>query len=150
MIKNLGKRFLTLCLLTVGGSIVANAHIDSVLRIEANVPFAFSVGDTTLPAGKYEIKMLDDRTPNLLILRSADGDTSVIFGTENAQRRDNQPAQKTELVFNKVGDKYFLSQIWVSGSSSGSEVPKLRVDKRLAGDGSQPKEHSVVGFLKRL
>jgi hypothetical protein len=56
MMKNLGKLFLTLCLLAVGGGVVANAQIDGVSQIEANVPFAFTVGDTKLPAGKYNIR----------------------------------------------------------------------------------------------
>jgi hypothetical protein len=88
MIKNLGRLFLTLCLLTVGG-VVANAQINSVSRIEASVPFAFTVGDTTLPAGKYEIRTLDDSANNVLLLRSANGHTSVIFDAENTQTKDN-------------------------------------------------------------
>jgi hypothetical protein len=150
MFNNLGKLFLTLCLLTVAGGVVANAHVDSDSRIQANIPFVFTVGDTTLPAGKYEIRTLDDASSDVLILRSADGDTSVIFVTENTRRRDNQPAAKTELVFNKVGDNYFLSQIWVTGNASGSELPKSRMERRLAGDSSLSEKHSVVGFLKSL
>lgn len=150
MIRNLGKLFLTLCLLTVGGGVVANAQIDSDMRIQANVPFAFAVGDTTLPAGNYEIKRVDDNAPNVLELRSADGRTSVIFETENAQTRDDQAASKTELVFDKFGDEYFFSQLWVSGSVSGSELPKSRMEKRLASSGSQSEKRSLVAVLKHL
>jgi hypothetical protein len=150
MIRNLGKLFLTLCLLTVGGGVVANAQIDSDMQIQANVPFAFAVGDTTLPAGNYEIKRVDDNAPNVLELRSADGRTSVIFETENAQTRDDQAASKTELVFNKFGDEYFFSQLWVSGSVSGSELPKSRMEKRLASSGSHSERHSLVAVLKHL
>jgi hypothetical protein len=150
MIRNLGKLFLTLCLLTVGGGVVANAQIDSDMRIQANVPFAFAVGDTTLPAGNYEIKRVDDNAPNVLELRSADGRTSVIFETENAQTRDDQAASKTELVFNKFGDEYFFSQLWVSGSVSGSDLPKSRMEKRLASSGSQSERHSLAAVLKHL
>jgi hypothetical protein len=48
MIRNLGKLFLALCLLTVGGGIVANAQIDTDATIQANVPFAFVIGDKML------------------------------------------------------------------------------------------------------
>ena len=51
MMKNLGKLCLMLCLLAVGGGVVANAQIDSVSQLQANVPFAFSVDKTKLPAG---------------------------------------------------------------------------------------------------
>ena len=150
MIRNLGKLFLTLCLLTVGGGVVANAQIDTLSRIQSNVPFAFAVGDTTLPAGKYEIWRFDDNIPNLLQIRSANGRTTVLFETEDAQDRGGQPAIKTELVFDKVGDRYFLSQIWTAGEASGSELSKSRMEKRLIDGGGQSERHSIVGFLKHL
>src|SRR5258705_6441945 len=116
MIRNLGKLLLMLCLSAVGGGVVANAQVNSVSAIQANIPFAFSVGDTALPAGKYEIRTPDDMLPSVLELRSANGHTSVVFQTEDAQTRgEDQAANKTELVFDKVGDQYFLYQIWVEG-----------------------------------
>jgi hypothetical protein len=150
MIRNLGKLFLTLCLLLVGGGVVANAQIDSVPQIFVNVPFAFAVGDTKLPAGTYEITTSDGYSPNILEMRSTNSRTSVIFDTEAAQTRDDQIANKTELIFDKVGDEYFLSQIWVAGSAEGSELPKSRMEKRLANGSSQPEKHSVVASLRHL
>jgi len=150
MIKNLGKLCLTLCLLVAGGGVVANAQIDGVPQVEANITFAFMVGDAKLPAGKYEIKTLDDNSPNILELRSADGRTSVVFDTEDAQTGGDQIANKTELVFDKVGDQYFLSQIWVEGSATGNELTKSRMEKRVTDGGSQPEKHSVVGLMKPM
>jgi len=147
MMKNLGKLFLTLCLLAVGGG-VANAQIDSVPQIEANVPFAFTVGDTRLPAGKYNIKALDENTPSVLEISSVDGRTSVAFDTENATTRSDRSAKTTELVFDKVGDRYFLSQVWVSGSNSGSELAKSRSQKKLEGSGSKAEKQSVAALTK--
>ena len=150
MTRNIGKLFLMLCLLAVGGGVVANAQIDSATRIEVNVPFDFAVGNTTLPAGKYEIKGVDDLAPNVLELRSANGRTTVVFEAASAQTRGDQIESKSELIFNKFGDRYFLSQVWVAGSSSGNELPKSRMEKRLMDGGSQPEKHSVASFVKHL
>ena len=149
MIRNPGKLFLTLCLLAVGGGVVANAQINTIPGIEANIPFAFAVGETTLPAGKYEIKALN-YNPNVLELRSANGRRTVAFETQDVQKREGEGASKTELVFNKVGDQYFLSQVWVAGTATGSELPKSRMQKRLEDGGSQSEKLSVVAFLKHL
>jgi hypothetical protein len=148
MMKNLGKLLLTLCLLVVGGGVVANAQIDSVPQIEANVPFAFTVGDTRLPAGRYSIRTLDDLAPSVLEISSVDGHTSVAFDTENATTRSDQAAKTTELVFDKVGDRYFLSQVWVSGSASGSELAKSRLQKKLEVSGSKAEKQSVAALMK--
>jgi hypothetical protein len=150
MIKNLGKMCLTLCLLMVFGGVVANAQMDSVPQVEVNITFPFMVGDTKLPAGKYVIKTSDDNSPNVLELRSADTKTSVIFDTENAQARGDKTANKTELVFDKVGDQYFLRQIWVGGTATGNELTESRMEKRLTGSGSQAEKHSVVASMKRM
>ena len=148
MTRNLGKLLLTLCLLTAGG-VVANAQIDTGVIIRADVPYAFMVGDTTLPAGKYEIRTLDDMT-GVLELSSVNGHTTVIVDAETVKTKDQSIANKCELIFNKVGDRYFLSQVFVAGSSTGSELAKSRMEKRLEGDGGRPERHSIAGMLRRL
>ena len=150
MIRNLSKLFLGLCLLTAGGGIVAHAQIDTDSRIEADVPFAFVVGNKTLPAGKYEIKGLDDNTPGVLQIRSANGRKAIVFETDAAQTKDGDPAIKTELVFDKIGDKYFLSQVWVEGNGSGSQLAKSKTEKAVERDGRPTERHSIAGILRRL
>lgn len=150
MISNLGKLFLALCLLTVGGGVVANAQIDSSATIRANVPFTFVVGDTTLPAGKYDMRVLDGDSANVLELRSVHGHTSVVFDTENAETRGDQIMSKCELAFNKIGDTYFLSQIWIAGTASGSQLAESRMEKRLEGRGMKSERHSIVAMLRKL
>jgi hypothetical protein len=108
------------------------------------------VGDTSLPAGKYQIKTLDDTANDVLEIRSADSRTAVIFNTADAQTRRDQIESKTELIFDKVQGQYFLSQIWVAGTSTGNELTKSRMEKRLTDGGSQSEKHSVVAIMKRL
>jgi hypothetical protein len=149
MIKNLSKIFMALCLLTVGGGIVANAQMESDIAIEANVPFSFVVGNTTLPAGTYQIKALGDME-GALELRSAKGHSAIAVNTESVETKRGQIENKSELVFNKVGDQYFLYQVWLAGSASGAELPKSRLEKKLTDGGSQPERHSVAALLKHL
>jgi hypothetical protein len=152
MIRNLGKLFMTFCLLASVGAVVANAQMrPTAPRIQANVSFPFVVGDTTLPAGKYEISTVDaTSSPNVFELRSVNGRTSVVFETEDVQTPNDQPVSKTELVFKTIGNKHFLSQIWVAGTLTGSELPTSKMEKRLEYGGSQPEKHSIVASLKRL
>jgi hypothetical protein len=150
MVRNLGKLLMLICLLTVGGVVVANAQVDTVPQIEVDVPFDFVVGDTRLPAGKYEIKTIDDIANNVLEIRSIKGHTSVVFDTSDTETRGDRIENKTELVFEKVQGQYFLNQIWVAGSSTGNQLAISRTEKRLASGGSQPEKQSVFAVLKRL
>ena len=40
---------------------------------------------------------------------------------------------ESKLIFNRYGNKYFLSQIWTAGSKSGRELPKSQRETELAG-----------------
>jgi hypothetical protein len=144
--RHVSKLFMALCLSLGVGAIAASAQIESDTPIEANIPHAFVVRDTTLPAGKYTVKVADDISLNLLEIRSADGHTAVFFETEDMQPR--QMPGKTELVFNKVGDTYFLSEVFMQGDPTGNRLPKSRVEERLEGKGLKSEKSSVAAQAK--
>jgi hypothetical protein len=155
MKRNPGKLLLMLCLSVVGGGVVANAQDADVSRIEADVPFAFAVGHTELPAGKYNLKRVNDKTPMLLAIQSVNGGPTAIFMTEDVQTRDDQLANQSDLVFDRVGDQYFLSQVWESGSAAGRMLPESKMEKRLAretslaNNGRQLEKRTVVASADR-
>ena len=149
MIRNSVKMLLTLCILTVGGGVVANAQIDADTHVQADVPFAFVVGNSTLPAGAYEIRRLDDVNPKVLEIRNMNEHINIVFQTVDAQTPNDEPMNTTELVFDRLGDRYFLSQVWEIGSATGADLPKSRMEKRLADSGIRPEGQSTVAALKR-
>lgn len=145
--KYISKLFLSLCLLMGLGAIAAQAQVDSGVTIEANVPFAFTVNDTTLPAGKYSVKVVDGDTLNVMEIRSAAGRTAVLFDTETAQA-DGAP-RKSELVFNKIGDNYFLSQVFLGGDDTGNQLLKSRMEKRLEAGVIKSEKHSIAAIKRQ-
>lgn len=144
MIRHFSKMFLTLCLLVGMGASFAWAQTDNDTTVEANVPYAFMVGNTTLPAGKYLIRTPDSSEPSVLEIRAANGHTAVAFETEDT----NQTPNKGELVFNKIGDNYFLSQVWITGSAHGNQLIKSKMEKRLEAGGMQSQQTSVAVIVR--
>ena len=145
--KYVSKLFLALCLSLGLGAVAANAQVESDVTIEANIPHSFVVEKTTLPAGKYMIKAADEfGDPSVMEIRSASGHTAVFFETEGVQPR--QAPAKTELVFDKVGDTYFLSEVLVAGDDTGGKLPKSRMEERLEGKGLTAERHSVAALTK--
>ena len=141
------KLFLALCLSLGLGAVAANAQVESDLTIEVNVPHAFVVEKTTLPAGKYTITSAEPNTDlNTMEIRSANGHTAVFFETESVQ--PEQTPAKTELVFDKVGDTYFLSEVLVAGDATGGKLPKSRMEERLEGKGVTAERHSVAAIMR--
>lgn len=109
--------------------------------LKTNVPFKFMVGDTTLPAGEYTIKRIDDNEPNVLEVESANDRVNVAFISESAQA-DHTPAN-SGLVFHKFGNKYFLSQIWVAGEKTGDQLTPSRSERKLEEMGAKMEQRSV-------
>lgn len=95
----------------------ASVQAQSPSRVTVDIPFEFSAGKTTLHAGVYTIKRLSG---DLLTLRSDNGKSTVILNAP-VTHNSSDPNAVERLVFNKQGDQYFLSQIWLA-ASSGREV----------------------------
>ena len=107
----------------------AKAQGQIIGNLEADIPFQFHVGNTTLPAGRYTIHELKGSELTVMQISSADGKQSALFGVESAQARTTP--DKSEMIFNKYGDRYFLSEMFDAGNADGSGLAPSR-DERMA------------------
>jgi hypothetical protein len=108
-------------------------------QLDVNVPFQFHAGNAKFPAGKYIIRFLDDSDQGVMEISSADGRTSALFEVRPTQT--NATPAKTELIFNKYGNRYFLAKLFELGSGSGSEVVESRYEKRVDKGTVEAQEH---------
>jgi hypothetical protein len=90
----------------------ASAQIEN--QLDFTTSFAFTVGNTTVPAGRYTITPVED-DPWVLELKG--GRTSVLFETQSATPKE--VPSKDEIVFQRYGDQYVLKNIWSEGSGAG-------------------------------
>jgi hypothetical protein len=107
--------------------------------LEVNIPFQFHAGNTKLPAGKYRIHVLDDSDLTIMEITSVDGSTSALFQVQDAEA--NSAPAKSELIFNKYGNRYFLAKLFDEGNPSGSQVLESRYEKRTSEAASEPQVH---------
>jgi hypothetical protein len=142
MVKRTGKLLILLCFLMGVGTATASAQIIGALRVD--VPHPFFVNNTKLPAGTYSLRVLDDNeSANTLEIQNVDGHDSVMFNTEEAQPKEEP--RESKLVFDKVGDDYFLSRIWVDGDTYvGYALEKPKLQKRLEASGTKVEKHQVA------
>ena len=99
--------------------------------LTANVPFAFNVGDKQLPAAAYAVREMGRAT----LIQSKDCKESAL-GIYNYAGPSK--ADETKLVFKRVGDHYFLAQIWTSVRGQGLAVPQSKLEKEMRGSNSGP------------
>jgi hypothetical protein len=94
-----------------------------------NIPFAFQVGDKTLPAGEYSVKSMSNGTSDVQLIRQKHGDALTVVLTMAVDPKDGK--SEPELIFNQYGNSYFLSQIW-TGAGQGRELSKSKREKEAA------------------
>ena len=128
MKRNVFGALMTLIMAATIAVPAVNAQ-QTILR--CNVPFAFNIGDKQLPAGTYVVREMDRVTQ----IQSKDGENSVL-GIYNYAGPSK--ADETKLVFDKVGDHYFLTQIWTSARDEGLSVPESKQEKELRASNSGP------------
>jgi len=142
--KIVTKLFLSLCLVAgLAATLTANAQIRSDATIRANIPYSFVVNNTTLPGGTYVITVDDPygSDTSVLEIRSANGKTAVLFDTDPIT--GPRLAPQTELVFDKVGDTYFLSKVFLK-DDEGDQLLKSKTQRRLEENGSIAESHSIA------
>jgi hypothetical protein len=94
-----------------------------------NIPFDFVAGNTQMPAGEYSVKTTGPTNVLLLISRD-DSAASAFINTNPAVA--SEPKTESKLIFNRYGDRYFLSQVWTAGNASGRQLLKSAREKEMA------------------
>ncbi len=83
--------------------------------LTARVDFSFVAGDRSLPAGTYRIAHHVSEFPAIEI-GNVEGKTILpMLAITRLARRTEREDPNGSLVFDKVGDKYFLSEVWLPG-----------------------------------
>lgn len=115
------KRITAIALLTFASCVTAARALDVDPSVQANVPFDFIVGDRVLPAGTYKITeqsagviMIQNRDKHVTVLTLAEGDDAT---------------KGNKLIFDRYGDRYFLSEVLCPHSNLTVQIPASKMEK---------------------
>ena len=120
------KRNIAIALVGLAGLITTGGAFAQNNSAQGYVPFAFSVSNTTLPAGHYSVTA-EETIPSVLFFRSADGLHTAIVDTEWGTSR---LAATPTLRFAVYGTTHFLTGVRMAGESMRM-VPVTRRDVTL-------------------
>jgi hypothetical protein len=120
------KRIATIALsiaatLVASGTAFAQNH-----TVQATVPFNFTVGSTSLPAGTYTVKNVNSDGTVLGLSNQEQNVATIVMGQADA----NGAAQNGKMIFHKYGDRYFLSEIRYANSTAKVYFSPTRTEKK--------------------
>jgi len=124
------QRFTMLVLLTLvlaTAAVSANAQ-STANRVVANVPFEFSVGYKTLPAGEYSVEAILS-AGNGLLIKSSDGKISALRLSDSTRQIKEQ--SQARMVFHRYGERYFLAEVWNGVDQTGRRLTESQEERAL-------------------
>jgi hypothetical protein len=115
-------------------------------KVVADVPFPFVAGGKIHAAGEWSIDRIDTgATPLLRFSNRAAKDAVLLAG--NTAYRELREASAAKLIFNRYGEKYFLSEVWPAGTV-GTQFPMSREEKALLRAGGVPERTVMFARLR--
>ena len=108
--------------------VTVTAEAQGSQQLRARIPFAFNVGQTSLPAGEYTITVLNPNSDRkVLQIRCADGKLSALIQTGEL---NTNAIEQAKLVFNRYGDRYFFAQAQMAGESTTLAAVKSNAERK--------------------
>jgi hypothetical protein len=113
------KKYLFALAISLALQMGAVVHAQNT-HLKVTVPFEFTVGETTLPAGEYDIQATGTWGGKVLSIcnRKANASAFVI----SASYVTAKSSKRSELVFNRYGQQYFLTEVW-GANDLGRQMP---------------------------
>jgi hypothetical protein len=147
MKKHVYFYFATMILLGVLG-VSTQAQSRSSQQLRVDIPFAFNVGNTLLPAGEYRVKVVNPSSDrSVLQIASLDGRTTMMVRTVDIE---GWSTSRAKLTFRQYGDQYFLAQVWMAAESAGFATPHSSAEKtRRRQLGQAGKNYDLVAVNAR-
>ncbi len=119
------KWFPTLALLTLMVLVALPGAMAQGVALKADIPFAFTVGDTPLPAGGYTIS-----APVAGLIRIANNKTRDA-ATVSTSHGYYDAGPNSKLLFNRYGNRYFLHRVFCPTTSAMNvEIPLWSREKK--------------------
>jgi len=118
-----------IALLVLVGSMAVAAQAQTAHRapLRVSIPFQFHVGDTTLPAGEYTVRDLnEDSNAATLQIRRQDGGANAIINMIGAAGNGKT---MTQLCFRRYGNQYYFAGLWVEGETDGLQARKSKAER---------------------
>jgi hypothetical protein len=123
-------------------NVSAQAQSGGAQRVVANIPFAFNVGNTSLPAGKYTITVLNPTSDRkILQIRRMNGRSTAMTQTNSVIGNVSDDAK---LTFHRYGNRYFFAQAQMAGETTGLAALKSSAERAQKRAGAVAGTKSVV------
>jgi len=130
------KRRVSLMAIMLGSLLLPT--VSALAEVRFNVPFDFTVGKVTLPAGSYSVSRIGSIQTHLQ-LKNKDSKEGAVAPINYVELNPGQVSDASKLIFHRYGNQYFLAQFWNLGSVTGYELRRSKAEREIGRNVAQPK-----------
>jgi hypothetical protein len=127
-------------ILSVGAVALLGASGLYAQTAKADIPFEFSVQNTTLPAGEYTMQRTSLTSGAMLVRNVETRKTVVVLAPSNVT--ELKGATDNVALFHRIGDRYFLAE--VKSAAMCGHVGPSKLERELASEGSGAPMAAVI------
>ena len=139
------RLFIAIVIMCGVSAISSHAQTTASPTLRAEIPFAFTVGEKSLPAGVYTVRVLNPTSDRkTLQIRSEDGRVSAMVQTLGVNGTLSDDAK---LVFHRYGKQYFFAQAQMAGETTSLAATKTRAERATQRAMKRPNSNTVVAIV---
>ena len=97
--------------------------------LTAEIPFAFNADTAHFDAGSYLVNAYSTNRA-MLEVKNRDGSGAAFVLASEFESNANS-SRKSRLIFNKYGDQYFLSHVWMEDGTLGCKLTPSKKEKEV-------------------
>jgi hypothetical protein len=133
--------------LSVGAvALLGATGLSAQTKATADIPFAFTAQNTTLPAGEYTMSA-SSTSRDLMLIRTVETNKAILVMAASSESGYRSTRDKSVVVFHRVGDRYFLAAV-KTDAVCGKVAPSKLERELTASEGSgQPVAAVIIPAL---
>lgn len=129
-------------ILTVGAVALLGANgLSAQTKATADIPFEFTVANTTMQAGHYTMSAASP-LHNLMSIRNDDTGKTIVVLAPGGESGYRTGQEKNTVLFHQAGDRYFLEA--VKTDAVCGTIPPSKAERELASTGTG---HTVAAVI---
>jgi hypothetical protein len=114
--------------------------------VKVRIPFSFVAENRTLPAGEYVISRIGG---GMEVMRLAQNDGSGLVTLIPTHLQARVRKDHGRLIFNRYGDRYFLSEVWCADDKVGYRLRRSSAEDEIASGGPSERVSVLTPPAKR-
>ena len=124
------------------GTLALASGLYAQTKATATIPFEFNVQGTTLPAGDYTLASVS-AAHDVMAIRNAETNKGILVLAASSAAGYRRGTDKSVVVFHRIGDRYFLSEVKTDAVCGRLAPSKLEREIASTG-GGQPMAAVII------